>query len=232
MDRRPLFDHAEIRSIAERCWLEIPRHHSGVDLDTWVIMPDHIHGIVWFTGAGVQLNVPTTLRNPADPYSTMSPTRDSLGAVIRTFKAAVTTLTECLWGQLRELGSNVSASILYPSTRTPGVMATGIWNAGANRPERYSRGGAEADAGGRDALKGYLARAKAAGEEVPIAPLSEVGELCVDAIKRNNFWATVSMERQDSKLRARLESQLKQTPPDYLLEPTLMAQSAVQRSKD
>ena len=33
-------------------------------------------------------------------------------------KAAVTTLTECLWGQLRELGSNVSASILYPSTRT------------------------------------------------------------------------------------------------------------------
>jgi NAD(P)-dependent dehydrogenase (short-subunit alcohol dehydrogenase family) len=147
-------------------------------------------------------------------------------------KAAVTTLTECLWGQLRELGSNVSASILYPSTRTPGVMATGIWNAGANRPERYSRGDAEAEAGRRDALKDYLARAKAAGEEVPIAPLSEVGELCVDAIKRDNFWATVSMERQDLKLRARLESQLKQTPPDYLLEPTLMAQSAAERSKD
>ena len=147
-------------------------------------------------------------------------------------KAAVVTLTECLWGQLRDLGSKVSTSILFPSTRTPGVMATGIWQAGANRPERYLRGDPEADAGGRDALKDYLARAKAAGEEVPIAPLSEVGELCVDAIKRDNFWATVPMERQEAKLRARLESQLAQTPPDYLLEPTLMAQSASERSKD
>ncbi len=55
-------------------------------------MPDHIHGIVWFTGAGVQLNAPTTTRNPLDSYSRMSPTRDSLGTVIRTFKAAVTML--------------------------------------------------------------------------------------------------------------------------------------------
>ena len=91
-DRRPLFDRPEIRSIAERCWLEIPRHHAGVDLDTWVIMPDHIHGIVFFTREGVQLNAPTTPRDPTDPYSTMSPTHDSLGTVIRTYKAAVTTL--------------------------------------------------------------------------------------------------------------------------------------------
>lgn len=147
-------------------------------------------------------------------------------------KAAVTTLTECLWGQLRELGSNVSASILFPSTRTPGVMATGIWNAGANRPERYRRGSADSAGTGRDALKEYLDRARAAGEEVPIAPLLEVGELCVDAIKRDNFWATVAMERQDEKLRARTDSQLQQTPPDYLLEANLMAQSAKERSQD
>ena len=147
-------------------------------------------------------------------------------------KAAVTTLTECLWGQLRELGSNVSASILYPSTRTPGVMATGIWNAGANRPDRFLRGDGSEDVSGRDALQEYLDRARAAGEEVPIAPLSEVGELCVDAIKRDNFWATVAMERQDEKIRARTESQLRQTPPDYLIEANLMAQSAEERSKD
>lgn len=146
-------------------------------------------------------------------------------------KAAVVTLTECLWAQLREFGSNVSASVLFPSTRTPGVLATGIWNAGANRPERYERGGGEADSTGRDALQEYIDRARAAGEEVPIAPLSEVADLCVDAIKRDNFWATVSMERQEEKLRARLASQIDQTPPDYLLEPTLMAQSAEERSK-
>ena len=147
-------------------------------------------------------------------------------------KAAVVTITECLWAQLRELGSSVSASILFPSTRTPGVLATGIWNAGANRPARYSRGDPEADSGSRDALKEYVDRARAAGQEVPMAPLSEVGELCVDAIKRDNFWATVPMEQQDVKLRERLASQLDQTPPDYLLEPTLLARSAAQRSKD
>jgi NAD(P)-dependent dehydrogenase (short-subunit alcohol dehydrogenase family) len=147
-------------------------------------------------------------------------------------KAAVVTLTECLWGQLREIGSNVSASILFPSTRTPGVMATGIWKAGANRPERFSRGDLEADSIGRDALGDYIARAKEAGEEVAIAPLSEVGELCVDAIVNDNFWATVPSERQTDQLRARLESQLDQTPPDYLLGANLMAQSVAERDKE
>ena len=111
-------------------------------------------------------------------------------------------------------------------------MATGIWNAGANRPDRFLRGDGSDDVSGRDALKEYLDRAREAGEEVPIAPLAEVGELCVDAIKRDNFWATVAMERQDEKIRARTESQLGQTPPDYLIETNLMAQSAEERSKD
>src|SRR5215212_12144892 len=60
-------------------------------------------------------------------------------AVYATTKAAVTTLTECLWGQLREAGSSVSASLLYPSTRTGGALNTAIWRPGANRPERYDR---------------------------------------------------------------------------------------------
>ena len=41
-------------------------------------------------------------------------------AVYATTKAAVTTITECLWGQLREIGAKVSASLLYPSTFSPG----------------------------------------------------------------------------------------------------------------
>ena len=146
-------------------------------------------------------------------------------------KAAVTTLTECLWGQLRELGSKVSASILYPSTRSPGVMATGIWRAGANRPERFSRNDPD-DTQVRDALGEYLARAKAAGEEIPIAPLSEVAELCVEAIRDDVFWATVPMEPQHEKLRARVASQIERTPPEYLLETTLMSRDAREREQD
>jgi NAD(P)-dependent dehydrogenase (short-subunit alcohol dehydrogenase family) len=149
-------------------------------------------------------------------------------AIYPVTKAAVVTITECLWGQLRDLGSKVSASVLFPSTKTPGVMATGIWNAGANRPERYLRGDPDDKGSGRDALQEYIDRAKEVGEEVAIAPLSEVADLCLDSIRRDNFWATYQRDDQDEKLRARLKSQLEQSPPDYLLGPNLMARSAAE----
>ena len=59
--------------------------------------------------------------------------------------------------------------------------------------------------------------------EVQIALLSEVAALCIDGIKNDNFWATYPSERQEGQLRARVESQVAQTPPDYLLNVTLMA---------
>ena len=111
-------------------------------------------------------------------------------------------------------------------------MDTGIWRAGANRTTRYGRDDPKADSEVRDALAEYIARAKEAGQEVPIAPLSEVAELCVEAVRDNVFWATVPMEPQSDKIRARAESQIQRTPPDYLLEPTLMAKSAKERARD
>ena len=35
-----------IGEIAIKCWLEIPVHFSNIRLDDFVIMPDHVHGIV------------------------------------------------------------------------------------------------------------------------------------------------------------------------------------------
>lgn len=145
-------------------------------------------------------------------------------------KAAVTTLTECLWGQLREIGSKVSASVLLPSSPTPGVLATGIWKAGANRPDRYLRGDPD-DNNPRDALADYRARAAEAGQEVPVAPLSDVADLCITAIRDDQFWATYPLEHQAAKLTARFESMLNRTSPDYLLEENLMSASADERSK-
>lgn len=145
-------------------------------------------------------------------------------------KAAVTTLTECLWGQLREQGSKVSASVLLPSSPTPGVLATGIWRAGANRPDRYLRGDPD-DNRPRDALADYRARAKAAGQEVQVAPLEDVANLCIGAIRDDVFWATYPLEHQTQKLRARFESMLNRSTPDYLREVNLMAAGAKERAK-
>ena len=33
--------------IARQCWLEIPRHFPHAALDAFVVMPNHVHGIIW-----------------------------------------------------------------------------------------------------------------------------------------------------------------------------------------
>ena len=86
------FEDETIRVIAEDCWKEIPAHHPAVVLDEWVIMPNHIHGILILDDApsrrGVQLNAPTAI---ASGISGISPRKDTLAIVVRTYKAAVTT---------------------------------------------------------------------------------------------------------------------------------------------
>lgn len=147
-------------------------------------------------------------------------------AVYATTKAAVSTLTECLWGQLRQIDSNVGASLLYPSTRTPGMLNTGIWRPGANRPERYARPNAPPKEG-RDALGAYLQRMQDAGMEVQFAPLSEVAEICFDGILNDTFWITVPHAQQQQKIRDRAASQIDGSPPEYLLESNLMTSKPI-----
>ena len=37
---------SEIGKIAQKCWQEIPKHFPNVTPDEFVVMPNHIHGIV------------------------------------------------------------------------------------------------------------------------------------------------------------------------------------------
>ncbi len=93
LNRVPLFERDAIRNIAAECWLQIPAHFSTLELDEWIIMPNHLPGILVLTATvpcrDVQLNAPTSLGNT---HSQMSPQSGTLGVVIRTYKAAVTTL--------------------------------------------------------------------------------------------------------------------------------------------
>lgn len=36
----------EIGRIAEQCWIEIPKHFPFVKLDRYIVMPNHVHGII------------------------------------------------------------------------------------------------------------------------------------------------------------------------------------------
>ena len=86
-------------------------------------------------GTGARTSIEKQIQSAGSNIVMVSAGSGGFGPV-RQGQGAVTTLTECLWGQLRETGSLVSASLLYPSTRSPGMLNTGIWRPGANRPER------------------------------------------------------------------------------------------------
>jgi putative transposase len=84
-------DLSTIGEITHQCWKEIPNHFPNVELDAFIIMPNHLHGILILTDhcRGVQLNAPdgTTANN----LKLISPKQGTLSVIIRTFKAAVTT---------------------------------------------------------------------------------------------------------------------------------------------
>jgi len=46
-DKELYFENEKIRGIVEECWLNIPEHFDSIELDSYVIMPNHLHGILF-----------------------------------------------------------------------------------------------------------------------------------------------------------------------------------------
>jgi putative transposase len=106
---------SSIGKIAWEYWLQIPNHFKFVELDEFVIMPNHLHGIVIINdhpgngdrGAnenladneirmgnnnhrGVRSNAPTNANvNPQNYFSQISPPSGTLGVIIRSYKSSV-----------------------------------------------------------------------------------------------------------------------------------------------
>jgi putative transposase len=69
--------------VAQSRWADIPAHHENVTLDAFVLMPNHLHGVVFLNSRATQVS-PLQLKRPA-----MGPTPGSLGAIMGSFKSAV-----------------------------------------------------------------------------------------------------------------------------------------------
>ncbi|MEK7396838.1 MAG: transposase [Candidatus Poribacteria bacterium] len=84
----------EIGMIAERCWRDISNHFQNVSLDYFVIMPNHIHGIINIVGAKhshlASMNKVNALPANALPLRLHGTNSDSLGAIIQNFKSITT----------------------------------------------------------------------------------------------------------------------------------------------
>ena len=99
-DKLLYFENKRIKEIVRSYWQEIPRHFNNVRLGEWVIMPNHIHGIIEIiqSNPGVETLHATSLRKLTKRsdnsknnkfYSLISPKSGNLAVIIRSFKSAV-----------------------------------------------------------------------------------------------------------------------------------------------
>ena len=77
--------------VVDECWTAIPDHFPRVVLDEYVIMPNHMHGIIIIhdvatVGARHAVPLQHTHQNPPESFGKPNP--GSLATIIRSFKSA------------------------------------------------------------------------------------------------------------------------------------------------
>jgi putative transposase len=92
---------SEIGMAAYNCWLSIPEHFPFVELGGFIVMPDHVHGIIIinkpiieetqnFASAQIEKKKLISLQNKNQIKNKFGPQSKNLGSIIRGFKIGVT----------------------------------------------------------------------------------------------------------------------------------------------
>ena len=77
--------------IADECWRAIPEHFPTIEVDAYVIMPNHLHGILVIHEIGMATNPsPSAGARHASPLRPHGVEPGSIGAIVGSFKSAVT----------------------------------------------------------------------------------------------------------------------------------------------
>ena len=92
--RQDIVDLNSFGAAVAACWKEIPAHFHNVELDEFIVMPNHVHGILLAHSRAVGCRgaaccAPTMPHMPALPlreFGSVAP--GSLSSIIRSFKSA------------------------------------------------------------------------------------------------------------------------------------------------
>ena len=77
--------------LANQCWLDIPNHYPQVALDAFVVMPNHVHGILIITDGPVGAKDFSPIHRTNRPaFRAVGTTAKSIGSIVRGFKIGVT----------------------------------------------------------------------------------------------------------------------------------------------
>ena len=82
---------SEIGCIANEQWAKTAKLRQNVRLDEWIIMPNHVHGIIIINNATVETHCNASLPRIDGPWKTnqFGPQRNNLASIVRGFKSSV-----------------------------------------------------------------------------------------------------------------------------------------------
>ena len=78
---------SEMGWVANECWMDIPRHFPHVELGEFVVMPNHVHGIIL-----IRDDVETQNFASLQPGNRFGPQSRNLASIVRGYKIGVTKL--------------------------------------------------------------------------------------------------------------------------------------------
>ncbi len=123
-------------------------------------------------------------------------------AVYAASKAAISCFTEALAHQLLDTGTQLRASVFYPSG---GLLDTGLWTAQRNRPAELARQEERAP-GPVVTFKEFRERLAAAGKAADVVDLLELGRFVLAEIRRGRYVIGHDLEGAGELLHARADA--------------------------
>ncbi|MDG2046299.1 MAG: SDR family NAD(P)-dependent oxidoreductase [Halioglobus sp.] len=187
-----LFNNAGVAAPSANVW-------ETTDNDWKWVHGVNVHGVVH----GIQAFVPRMIASGEEGHVINTSSGDGgvsplpYQSVYASSKAAVSCITECLEAQLQSEGTNLSASIFYPSG---GLLDTGIWTTDRNRPKDLAR---EKPYDPVPTVEDFKVAAEKAGWALEFQDLDELARYCLQGILEKRFVIMIRVEEAEATLQDR-----------------------------
>ena len=187
-----LFNNAGVAAPSANVW-------ETTDNDWKWVHGVNVHGVVH----GIQAFVPRMIASGEEGHVINTSSGDGgvsplpYQSVYASSKAAVSCITECLEAQLQSEGTNLSASIFYPSG---GLLDTGIWTTDRNRPKDLAR---ETPYDPVPTIQDFKVAAEKAGWDLEFQDLDELARYCLQGIREKRFVIMIRVEEAEVTLHER-----------------------------